>query len=47
MIQAIDFLVWQGYPPEWVLGLTLRQFLATLEAASKRAALRALATGLL
>lgn len=47
MIQAIDFLVWQGYPPEWVLGLTLRQFLATLEAASKRSALGALATGLL
>ena len=37
----MDFLVGQGYPPAWVFTLTLRQFLAFLDAAAQRAALAA------
>jgi len=37
----VDFLVWQGYPAEWVMRLTLRQLLAYLEAAAHRLTLAA------
>ena len=49
LTRAVDFLVWKGYPPDWVMGLTLRQFLAFLDAAAKRAALtgKTAAAGLL
>ena len=39
MTRAVDFLVWQGYPPDWVMSLTLRQLLAYLDAAAARMAL--------
>lgn len=42
----MDFLVWQGYPPAWVMTLTLRQFLAHLDAAARRLNLQAKAGGM-
>lgn len=41
LIRAVDFLVWQGYPASWVMSLTLRQFLAYLDAAARRLSLTA------
>ena len=41
LVRAVDFLVWQGYPSDWVMSLTLRQFLAYLEAAAHRMTLAA------